>query len=75
MKTIQIRHVPDDIHHLLREQALEAGLSLSDLVLRELTVIARRPPLAEVLDRATARPGGTTTAAVVDAVAPLRGRR
>ncbi len=35
-KTIQIRNVPDDVHHTLRVRAAEADMSLSDYVLEEL---------------------------------------
>ena len=33
---IQIRHVPEDVHRRLKEQAANAGMSLSDYLLREL---------------------------------------
>ncbi|MEX1142651.1 MAG: hypothetical protein WD399_00370 [Thermoleophilaceae bacterium] len=72
LKTIQIRNVPEDVHRALRTRAAAAGMSLSDLALEELTAVATRPPIAEVLRRADARPGGATTEAVVAAVRSLR---
>jgi hypothetical protein len=73
-KTIQVRHVPVAVHAALRRQAVAEGVSLSDLVLGELAVIAGRMPMAEVLRRAGARPGGTTTAAIVAVVRDQRDR-
>lgn len=54
MKTVQIRHVPDEVHRKLKARAAMAGLSLSDYALRELRQIADRPTLDEMLDRLAA---------------------
>jgi len=48
-KMIQIRNVPDDVHRTLKIRAAEAGLSLSDYLLREVERSAKRPTLEEVL--------------------------
>jgi len=50
-KMIQIRHVPDDIHIILKMRALEQAMSLSDFVLRELKKIAEKPTLNQILQR------------------------
>ena len=50
-KTIQVRVAPDDVHHRLTVRAAEQRLSLSELVRAELVEIARRPTMAEMLDR------------------------
>ena len=50
-RMIQIRHVPDEIHKILKIRAAEKGLSLSDYLLRELTQMVKRPTLDEVLER------------------------
>jgi hypothetical protein len=71
-KTIQIRGVPLRVHKALRRQAGAEEMSLSDYCLAELTLISKRMALAEVLQRAGARPGGTTTASVVEAVRRTR---
>jgi plasmid stability protein len=55
-RNIQIRHVPDAIHRTLRTRAAQAGMTLSDFLLAELTVIAERPTLEDVLARIRARP-------------------
>jgi plasmid stability protein len=48
-KMIQIRNVPDDLHRTLKARAAQAGLSLSDYLLREVRKTAERPTLDEVL--------------------------
>lgn len=49
---LQVRDVPDDVHAELRRRAAAAGMSLSDFARQELTRVARRPSVAELLDRA-----------------------
>lgn len=55
-KTIQVRDVPDETHHRLMARAAEERRSLSELVRAELVEIARRPTMAEMLDRLASRP-------------------
>lgn len=55
-KTIQVRDVPDDVHHRLTIRAAELRVSLSELVRAQLIDIARRPTMAEMLERLAARP-------------------
>lgn len=52
---IQIRNVPEDIHRRLKARAALAGLSLSDLLLREITAVAERPTREEMLARLQSR--------------------
>lgn len=73
MKVIQVRNVPDDVHRELRVRAASEGLSLSDLVLRELERLTSRPPLAEVIARAQARSGSVSSDDIVAAVRAARG--
>ena len=73
-RTIQIRDVPDDVRRTLRARAAAAGKSLSAYLLDELTRVAERPPVADVLARAVARHGGTTTDEVVADVRAGRDR-
>jgi plasmid stability protein len=54
-KTIQIRNVPEDVHRELKVRAAQARKSLSELVLAELIEIARRPTMAEWLERVASR--------------------
>jgi antitoxin FitA len=53
-KMLQVRNVPDELHAELRRRAAQAGMSLSDYVLRELRRIAERSPMAEVFARSAA---------------------
>ena len=48
---VQIRHLPDDIHKLLKLRAVNQGTSLSEYLVKELTLIAKTPLLEDVLDR------------------------
>jgi plasmid stability protein len=54
-KMIQIRHVPAEIHRILKARAAMAGMSLSDYLLDEVRRIAERPTLAEMLKRLSSR--------------------
>ena len=67
-KMLQVRHVPDELHAVLRERAAESGLSLSEYVLRELQAVAARPSKAQVLARAARRGGRLPFDAAVAAV-------
>jgi antitoxin FitA len=73
-RTVQIRDVPDEVHRELRARAAAAGLSLSAYLLAELTRVAERPPVADVLARAAARHGGARIDDIVAAVRSGRGR-
>jgi antitoxin FitA len=73
-RTIQIRDVPDDIHRTLRARAATTGQSLSAYLLAELTRVAERPPVADVLARAATRSGGARIDHIVAAVRSGRDR-
>jgi plasmid stability protein len=73
-KSIQIRDVPDRVHRTLSARAAEAGLSLSEYLLAEITRVADRPPVADVLARAAARSGGTSMKKIIAAVRSGRDR-
>jgi plasmid stability protein len=68
IKTLQVRNVPDDVHRELRQRAAASGQSLSDYLLAELSRVASRPSVAEVLARAAERSGGPSRAEIVEAV-------
>ena len=51
MKTIQIRHVPDEVHRALKVRAAAEGRSLSEFALAELTRSLQRPTRREMLER------------------------
>jgi antitoxin FitA len=72
-KTIQIRDVDDDVYAALRARAAEAGLSVPELLRREVTRIASRPTVAEWLARTRTRRSDITSSDVVYALDELRG--
>jgi hypothetical protein len=47
-KMIQLRHVPDDLHRVLKARAALEGVSLSDYLLREIQRLAERPTVREL---------------------------
>jgi plasmid stability protein len=55
--SIQVRHVPADVHAVLRKRAAADGKSLQEYVLGLLVTQARRPTRHEVLARAGRRAG------------------
>lgn len=48
---VQIRHLPDDIHRVLKIRAVKQGTSLSAFLVKELTRIAQTPSLEDMFDR------------------------
>lgn len=50
-KMIQIRHVPDTVHRILKARAAMAGRSLSEFLLSELRQVAERPTIGELRER------------------------
>jgi antitoxin FitA len=52
---IQIRHVPDDLHRVLKSRAAKQGMSLSDYLLQELRKSAEVPTIQEWLERVRSR--------------------
>lgn len=73
MTSVQIRNVPETTHRVLRRRAAEAGMSLQEYLLSELTAMADQPTLEEVLDRAGRHTGGRMPLA--DAADFLRAER
>ena len=59
MPSVQIKHVPDDVHRILRTRAAAAGQSLQEYLRARLLEAAREEPLEEVLARAGGRSGGS----------------
>lgn len=61
-KNIQIRNVPEGVHRQLKARAEATGQSLNAFLLEELTAIAARESIDDVLERILA----TTTPEVID---------
>jgi plasmid stability protein len=55
MKMIQIRNVPEDLHRKLKARAAEAGLTLSDYLLREAERAAERPTIEQLTAQVRSR--------------------
>ena len=73
MPTIQIKHVPDETHAVLRRRAAEAHQSLQEYLLARLVKDASQPTLEEVLGRVEMRSGGSLSMA--EAVEAVRADR
>jgi plasmid stability protein len=73
-KNVQIRDVPEDVHRELKSRAAAAGQSLSEYLLAEITRVAERPPIADVLRRADSRREGVSVREIVAAVRSGRDR-
>jgi len=76
MRSVQIKNVPDDVHHVLRRRAAAAGQSLQEYLLSRLIAEADRPTLEEVFERVGHRTGGSVSFdAAAGAVRSDRDRR
>jgi plasmid stability protein len=58
---ITIRNVPDEIRDELAARAAKTGRSLQEYLLRQLTEIASRPSVDDIITRARARTQATGT--------------
>lgn len=72
MSMIQIRNVPDKLHRQLKARAAMAGLTLSEMLLREIAVVADRPTPEELRDRLAAL---TPARGEIDNAAAVRAER
>lgn len=73
MPNVTIRELPPEVHSVLVRRAEEAGMSLQQYLTSELTRLAERPTMKEVLDRVRQQSGGTV--GLVEAVAALHSER
>jgi plasmid stability protein len=72
-RSVQIRHVPDDVHRVLRRRAAGEGKSMQEYLLALLVDQARRPTAREVLERAGRHSGGEVDSG--DMIRQLRDER
>jgi hypothetical protein len=54
MSTLQVHGVSEKLHHVLESRAADAGMSLSQYIIRELQVVVAGPTDAESTARALA---------------------
>lgn len=68
MPNVLVRDLPDDVHRTLRHRATSSGQSLQQFLVSELTRLANRPSMSEVLARIDRLEGGRIglTRAVAD---------
>jgi plasmid stability protein len=74
-RLIQIRHVPEPVHRKLKTRAAQAGMSLSDYLLREIEGISKRPTMDELFERIRLRDKVSTPLDTVSAVRDEREAR
>jgi plasmid stability protein len=73
-KMIQIRNVPDELHRALKVRAAAEGMSLSDYIKRELTLVTSTSKVREIAARnKVRRPSGLSTKMIVDVIRESRG--
>lgn len=58
MPNLLVRDLPDEVHAALQRRAEQRGQSLQQYLAGELTRLAERPSLSDVLDRVERRRGG-----------------
>ena len=76
MALIQIRDVPESVRDELARKAAASGKSMQSYLLGELTRLAERPSMAEIVRRAQARAKAVgSTVTMDDAVAAVRAAR
>ena len=56
MPNVLIRNLPDDVHATLQRRAADAGMSMQQYLMSELSHLARNPTIDEVLDRIASHP-------------------
>ena len=76
MTLIQIRDVPESVRDELARKAAASGQSMQAYLLGELSKLAERPSMAEIVKRAQARAKATgSTVTMDDAIAAVRAER
>ncbi len=72
-KTVQIRDIDDDVYAALARRAADAGLTVPELLRREVGRLASRPSVDEWLERTRRRPSTISRGEVVEALDEIRG--
>lgn len=72
-KTVQIRDIDDDVYAALQHHAAMSGMSVPELLRREVARIAARPTLEEWLARTRRRTSSATQSEVLASLDELRG--
>ena len=73
-KTVQIRDLDDGVYAALQRRAVEAGISVPELLRREAAKLAARPSMKEWLERVSRGPRSrTTTEEILETLDSWRG--
>jgi plasmid stability protein len=72
---VQIRHMPESLHRVLKSRASLAGLSLSDYLRGELEKSARMPTMEELAERLRQLPPVRTKINPADIIREMRDER
>jgi hypothetical protein len=72
-KTVQIRDIEDDTYAALARRAADVGLTVPELLRREVARIASRPSVDEWLERTRRRPSAISRAEIIEALDEVRG--
>ncbi len=72
-KTVQIRDIDDDVYAALARRAADAGLTVPELLRREVGRLASRPSVDEWLERTRRRPSTISRTDIVQALEEIRG--
>jgi plasmid stability protein len=72
---IQLRNVPDELHHRLKARAAMEGMTLSDYLIAEVARVAERPTPREMLNRLHTRTPVEPRVSPVKAVRAARDAR
>jgi len=72
---VQIRHMPDRLHRVLKSRASLAGVSLSDYLRGELEKSAQRPTMEELAERLRRLPRVRTKINPADIIREMRDER
>lgn len=72
---VQIRNVPESLHRALKSKAALEGISLSDLILREISDTVEKPTMNEWLAEIERNPirHGVSSEDIVSAIREMRG--
>jgi hypothetical protein len=70
---IQLRNVPDELHRKLKVRAAEAGMSLSDYILKDVKTRAAQPTMKEWLKKFKGRKPIVTKESTLETIRAIRG--
>jgi antitoxin FitA len=72
-KTVQIRDIDDDVYQALAARAADVGLTVPEMLRREVTRLASRPTVEQWLARTRRRPSQVSRQEIVETLDDLRG--